>query len=34
MMVIEEMGEWTDLRYVLEVTSAGLVDGLPVGVRN
>lgn len=23
-MVIEEMGEWTDLRYVLEVMSAGL----------
>lgn len=30
-MVTEEMAEWTDLRYVLEVTSAGLTDGLPVG---
>lgn len=32
-MVTEEMGEWTDLGYILEVTLAGLADGLPVRVR-
>lgn len=33
-MVTEEMGEWTNLGCVLEVTLAGRADGLPVGVRD